>query len=89
MLVSKFVIKKNISLFLFLITITSVFSQKKMVTPNYLKKGDTVAIVAPAGILKPYRKESVLKAQKLLQSRGLHVVLGENIFNQKVFYFLE
>lgn len=82
MLVSKFVIKKSISLFLFLITITSVFSQKKMVTPNYLKKGDTVAIVAPAGILKPYRKESVLKAQKLLQSWGLHVVLGENIFNQ-------
>jgi muramoyltetrapeptide carboxypeptidase len=52
----------------------------KLIQPPTLKKGDTIAIVAPAGILK--NKEAVIeKATALLKSWGLEVVLGENMFN--------
>lgn len=50
-------------------------------TPSYLKKGDTVAIVAPAGILKN-RKTVINNAKKLVESWGLKVVYGRNMFNQ-------
>lgn len=49
--------------------------------PDYLKKGDTIAIVAPAGILKN-KKDIIDKAQKLLESWGLYVVLGKHVFAQ-------
>ena len=53
----------------------------KLITPEYLKKGDTIAIVAPAGILK--NKEAVVqKAKELAESWGLNVVIGKNTFNQ-------
>lgn len=58
-----------------------VFSQDTLVAPPYLKKGDTIAILAPAGILKG-RAESIQKATKLAESWGLNVVLGKNLFNQ-------
>ena len=61
---------------------SSIKSQEKIKTPLYLQKGDTIAIVAPAGILKPSRKETVLKAKELAESWGLHVVIGNNVFNQ-------
>ena len=61
---------------------SSIKSQEKLKTPPYLKSGDTIAIVAPAGILKPSRKETVLKAKELAESWGLHVVIGNNVFNQ-------
>lgn len=62
-------------------TFTSAFAQKKLTTPPYLKAGDTIAIVAPAGILK--NKEEVLqKAKELAESWGLNVVYGKNLFNQ-------
>lgn len=49
--------------------------------PPFLKKGDTIAILAPAGILK--NKEMVIeKATALAKSWGLHVVLGEHVFTQ-------
>lgn len=52
----------------------------KLLQPKALTKGDTVAIVAPAGIL--LHKEGVIKkAKMILESWGLHVVFGENIFN--------
>ena len=78
--------KKPISFlfFFFLLVISSVNSQEKShkrIQPAYLQIGDTIAIVAPAGILKN-RKEAILKATKLMESWGLHVVLGKNIFNQ-------
>ena len=57
-------------------------SQEKITTPPYLQQGDTIAIVAPAGILKPSRKAVVLQAKKIAESWGLHVVLGDNMFNQ-------
>ncbi|AQS95287.1 LD-carboxypeptidase [Polaribacter sp. BM10] len=61
-----------------------MYAQEKsnnLVTPPYLKQGDTIAIVAPAGILRG-RKATVDKAKKLAESWGLKVVLGKNMFNQ-------
>ncbi|WP_246146983.1 S66 peptidase family protein, partial [Seonamhaeicola marinus] len=50
--------------------------------PPYLKAGDTVAIVAPAGILKN-RTAEIESAKKLLKSWGLHAQVGKHIFNQE------
>jgi muramoyltetrapeptide carboxypeptidase len=67
--------------FLFLMSFSLSFSQEKLITPPYLKAGDTIAIVAPAGILIG-RQATVQKAKRLAESWGLKVVLGENIYNQ-------
>ena len=76
----------------FLILHTNVFGQHKkdsiiaksmkLITPDYLKKGDSIAIVAPAGILKN-KEEVVQKAKELAESWGLKVVLGKHVFNQE------
>ena len=62
----------------------NLFSQSitnnKLIKPEYLKKGDTVAIVAPSGVLKNYN-DYILKAKELLKSWELEVVIGENVFN--------
>lgn len=71
--------------YFFLLLLCSTFSlaigQEKLTAPLYLKAGDTIAILAPAGILKG-RAETIQKAKKLAESWGLNVVLGENLFNQ-------
>ena len=74
--------RKHTLLVIILMIFSSIKSQEKLKTPPYLKSGDTIAIVAPAGILKPSRKETVLKAKELAESWGLHVVIGNNVFNQ-------
>ena len=51
-----------------------------LVQPSYLKKGDTIAIVAPSGILAN-RQLAIDKATKLVKSWGLNVVYGKNIYN--------
>ena len=61
--------------------IKSQNSIKKLITPPYLTKGDTIAIVAPAGILKN-RKKAMTNAKKLAESWGLKVVYGKNLFAQ-------
>ncbi|SOU86095.1 LD-carboxypeptidase [Tenacibaculum dicentrarchi] len=53
----------------------------KLKTPPFLQKGDTIVILAPAGILKN-RKYIIDKAKKLAQSWGLKVVYGKHMFNQ-------
>ncbi|WP_442265192.1 S66 peptidase family protein [Tenacibaculum sp. ZS6-P6] len=53
----------------------------KLITPPYLKSGDTVAIIAPAGILKD-REEVIKKAIILLNNWELNVVLGNHVFTQ-------
>ncbi|WP_418644195.1 S66 peptidase family protein [Tenacibaculum insulae] len=53
----------------------------KLITPPYLQKGDTIAMVAPAGILKN-RKHVIDKAKKLAESWGLKVVYGKHMFSQ-------
>jgi muramoyltetrapeptide carboxypeptidase len=46
-----------------------------------LKAGDTVAIVAPSGILNN-REREIEQAQNLLKSWGLHVAMGKHVFNR-------
>ncbi|ARV16908.1 LD-carboxypeptidase [Polaribacter sp. SA4-12] len=61
---------------------SSLFAQEKtneLIRPPYLHKGDTIAIVAPAGILKN-RQETIQKAKRLVEGWGLCVVLGDNLF---------
>lgn len=53
----------------------------KLIQPPYLKAGDTVAIVAPSGILKG-RTEEINNAKALLKSWNLNVIVGEHVFNQ-------
>ena len=50
-------------------------------TPPYLQKGDTIAIIAPAGILKN-KKDVIAKAKALAESWGLKVVYGKHLFTQ-------
>jgi muramoyltetrapeptide carboxypeptidase len=76
-------LKKITALTVFLLlTFSSIIAQEKtneLITPPYLKKGDTIAIVAPAGILKN-RQATIQKAKRLVESWGLCVVLGDNLF---------
>ena len=47
-----------------------------MIKPAALKKGDRVAIIAPAG---PPDKEHLIQGKRVLQEMGLEVVLGRHI----------
>ncbi len=68
-------------LFINLINIhsTELITNNTLIKPDYLKKGDTVAIVAPSGVLKNY-DTYINKAKKLLKDWELNVVIGENVF---------
>ncbi|WP_394343753.1 S66 peptidase family protein [Tenacibaculum adriaticum] len=76
---------KNKIVFFFLLMIFSSANAQnksmKLITPPYLHKGDTIAMVAPAGILKN-RKDVIDEAKKLAESWGLKVVYGKHLFNQ-------
>lgn len=53
----------------------------ELIKPPYLKAGDTVAIVAPSGILKN-REREVQQAVDLLKSWGLYSVVGKHVFSK-------
>jgi len=55
--------------------------QENLIQPNYLKAGDTVAIVAPSGILKN-KTDEVDQAIALLKSWNLNVIVGDHVFKQ-------
>lgn len=87
-----YLMSKNVRLFLIvnlLVTFSIVESQERLSTKNeteliqppYLKKGDTVAIVAPSGILKS-REGEIQMAKDLLISWGLQPIVGANVFNK-------
>lgn len=62
----------------------NIASQKQintLIQPPFIKTGDTIAIVAPSGILKN-RSEEIQKAKALLESWGLQVVVGKHVFKQ-------
>ncbi|MEA1784983.1 LD-carboxypeptidase [Arenibacter sp. GZD96] len=59
----------------------SALPSMDMIQPNRLVPGDTVAIVAPSGVLHN-RKEEIQKAEALLKGWGLHVVVGKHVFKQ-------
>ena len=48
-----------------------------LIKPPYLNEGDTVAIIAPAGVVE---YDEIIKAQAYLERRNLRVILGKNIF---------
>jgi len=56
-------------------------NQTALIQPPYLKAGDTVAIVAPSGILKN-RNDEVQQAVVLLQSWGLNAIVGKHVFSK-------
>ncbi|MBU2926940.1 LD-carboxypeptidase [Winogradskyella psychrotolerans] len=62
-------------------TNSSTEMTSKLIQPPYLKAGDTVAIVAPSGILKS-REGEVQQAVALLKSWGLHAVVGKHVFSK-------
>ena len=67
---------KKIIVLLFFCNLSVLHSQTKVIMPDYLKKGDTVGILATA------RKIDLATLQpgiKLLESWGLHVVIGKTI----------
>ena len=52
----------------------------KLIKPKNLKIGDTISIIAPSGVLKDYDKY-MDKSISLMESWGLNVVLGSNIYD--------
>jgi len=52
--------------------------------PIFLKEGDTVGVVAPAG---KFPKESLDRAMDTLQSWGFQIVMGKNILSTSHTYF--
>ncbi len=58
-----------------------VKTTKELIRPKYLQKGDTIAIIATAGILKN-KKDAIALAKKTAESWGLHVIVGKNVFKQ-------
>ena len=64
-------------LFVILFFITSIsYSQKKMITPPFLQKGDTVAIVSTA---RKNIEDNLKPTIDLLKSWGLEVKIGKTI----------
>ncbi|MDB9961197.1 LD-carboxypeptidase [Oceanihabitans sp.] len=52
-----------------------------LIQPDYLKAGDTVAILAPSGILRN-RNTEVEQAKRLLESWNLNVIVGQHVFSK-------
>jgi len=48
--------------------------------PSYLQKGDTVQILAPAGIIKDF--DAIDNTVQLMEDWGLHVKIGKNVSQQ-------
>ena len=67
-------------------TTTKIFSKdlkemdNNLIRPEYLKVGDTIAIIAPSGVLNDH-ENYINKAKKLLESWELNVIIGKNVFN--------
>lgn len=68
--------QKSIFFFLFSILFLTSQAQKKMITPPYLKKGDTIAIVATA---RKNLDDNLKPAISWLKNWGLEVVIGSTI----------
>ena len=67
---------QSLILLLFLILNQQIHGQRIMITPEYLKKGDTVGILATA---RKIDMATLQPAISLLESWGLHVVIGRSI----------
>jgi len=67
---------QNIVLTFLLLISFQIYSQEKMITPPYLQKGDTVAIVATA---RKHIDDDLKLAKEFLENWGLKVVVGSSI----------
>ncbi len=76
-----FILTFTIALFAQKVELKENVMTKTLVKPLYLKAGDTVAIVAPSGILNN-REDEVQRAVALLKSWGLHAVIGKHVFSK-------
>jgi muramoyltetrapeptide carboxypeptidase len=68
--------KNFIIVYLLIIFSQTIHSQKQMITPPYLKKGDTIAIVATA---RKNIDDNLKPAIEWLKNWGLNVVIGKTI----------
>jgi len=59
----------------------SVKMNKLMIQPNFLTAGDSIAIVAPSGVLLGKNRE-INQAVELLKSWGLNPIVGSHVFKQ-------
>jgi muramoyltetrapeptide carboxypeptidase len=59
---------------------STVTKPMKLVTPDYLQKGDSIVILAPAGTLKN-KEHFMYQAKDLAESWGLKVTIAKNAFN--------
>lgn len=59
----------------------TTLNSNKLIQPPYLKAGDTVAIVAPSGVLNG-RTAEIDRAKALLKSWNLNVVVGKHVFKK-------
>lgn len=59
----------------------SITKPMSLLQPNFLKQGDSIAIVAPAGILIN-KNQWIEKAVELAKSWGLEVRVGKHVFDQ-------
>ncbi len=60
---------------------TTANMQTNLIQPPFLKPGDTVAIVAPSGVLNN-RNLEVERSKAILESWGLNVVIGKHVFSK-------
>lgn len=54
--------------------------------PNKLKKGDTIAVIAPSDYVEEDDKEYMKKTEKLFNSMGINIVYGKNIYSNTLGY---
>lgn len=54
---------------------------KSTIKPDYLKSGDTIAIIAPSGVLNN-RNQAIENAKKLIVEWGLVPIIGKNIYKK-------
>ena len=71
-----------IGLFLMFFSVVNAQGESDSLSrPSYLKRGDTIVILAPSGVLKE-RESSIQIAKDLVEGWGLNVLMGANTFNQ-------
>ncbi len=72
---------KKVIIFLLVTAFANAQKTAKLTTPPYLKKGDTIVMLAPAGFLKD-KSGRLDNAKKLIESWGLHITYGKHLFSE-------
>ena len=67
------------SIFLFFVELRSLMKHNTITFPPFLQSGDTIGICATARKVSPAEMENAIK---ILESWGLFVVLGKNLFGE-------